>query len=254
MFDALANFSPLVYAVQYEPLIAMQGPNTREDNVVKYIGVFGPVSAEVHYTFGAGVGNLGPTALASGGNGEFAGHAKDDSGYGAALTYASGPFAAVVAYDQWNPAVTIGNPGSAKRAASALSYTIGPAKLMGGYRWASTKDGNDLTLLRDDYFWAGVNYQVTPAFNFILEYVYDNVKTQCVNSAAAPFNSPNPWQVNLMLDYTLSKRTDIYFSTAFAKNASLALDSTATNYAYGYYLEQGKNNQFGATVGLRHKF
>lgn len=59
LFDLLANFSPSGYATQYEPVVAQLGLNFRSDNTAKYTGVFGPVTAIAHWSFGNGVAGNG---------------------------------------------------------------------------------------------------------------------------------------------------------------------------------------------------
>lgn len=254
MFDAFANFSPLSYATLYEPAILQLGTNFREDNTVKYTGVFGGLTAEAHLSFGAGVPAVGLVPLAGGGAGEVPGHFRDDTAYGAGLIYNAGPFGAAISYDQWNPAVTVGSPGTAKKAGAAVNYKFGPAKLMAGYRWGDAKDSTGNSVVRDDYYWVGANYQATSALALTLAYYYDNLKTLRVNSAAPATNPANPWQVSLVTDYALSKRTDVYLTMAYSKNSGLNLDTSAIGFANGYFLSQGNTNQYGAAAGIRHKF
>lgn len=254
MFDAFVNFSPTGYALLYEPLFLQEGTNFREDNVVKYLGSFGGFTAEAHWSFGAGVPTVGVTPLAGSGVGQTAGHFRDDTAYGAALSYAAGPFGATVVYDQWNPAPTAGNAGNAKKLGTAVSFDAGFAKFMAGYRWGDTKTSTGVALTRDDYYWAGAQFRATPSFIVTLAYYYDNWKASRVSAGAPETNPPNPWQAALILDYFLSKRTDVYLTTAYARNAGLELDTVATGYAAGYYPEQGHSGQFGAAIGIRHKF
>lgn len=254
MWEAFANFTPLAYSPLYEPSTLLLGQNSRPDNTVKYSGTFGPLVANVHWTFGAGASQVGSAALAGSGAGETPGSVRDNSGFGASLIYAQGQFGAALAYDQWNPAVVTGNAGTAKKAGGALSYQLGRAKLMAGYRWGDTKDAAGVNLFRDDFYWAGVSYAATPAVNVDLGYYYDNAKLSRISSVAPSSNPANPWQISLRAAYSFSKRTDVYVTTAYAKNAGLNLDSTANGFASGYYLAQGNTDQFGAAVGLRHKF
>ncbi|WP_454739327.1 porin [Cupriavidus necator] len=254
IFEAFSNFTPLAYAPLYEPSSLLLGANNRSDNTVKYLGAFGPVTAVAHFTFGAGTGSLGSTALAGGGAGESAGHFRDNSGYGASVTYSGGAFGATIAYDQWNPAVTAGNAGSAKKAGTAVSYKYGPAKFVAGYRWGDTKDSAGNTLLRDDFYWVGVNYKATSAVSLDLAYYYDNPKTLRVSPTAPAISPANPWQVSFRAIYSLSKRTDLYMTTAYAKNSGLNFDTSANGFASGYFLSPGSDNQFGAAVGVRHRF
>ncbi|KWR76682.1 porin [Cupriavidus sp. IDO] len=256
MFEALANFSPTAYATQYEPVVLQSGANFREDNTVKYTGQFGPVTALAHYSFGVGLALPATVGVATpiGGNGENPGQFRRDTAYGAAVAYAAGPFGATIGYDQWNP--TIGtSSGTVKKAVIGASYTYGPAKIMGGYRWGQNKNAADVLIQRDDFYWIGANYQVTPAVGLTLEYNYDNVKNLFGDTHVA-----NPWQIAFVANYSFSKRTDVYLTTAYAKNAGLMMESLATTFANSlslgnsYTLANGQSNMFGAAVGIRHKF
>jgi predicted porin len=256
MFEALANFSPTAYSTQYEPVVLQSGANFREDNTVKYTGQFGPVTALAHYSFGVGLALPATVGVATpiGGNGENPGQFRRDTAYGAAVAYAAGPFGATIGYDQWNP--TIGtSSGTVKKAVVGASYTYGPAKIMGGYRWGQNKNAADVLIQRDDFYWIGANYQVTPAVGLTLEYNYDNVKNLFGDTHVA-----NPWQIAFVANYAFSKRTDVYLTTAYAKNAGLMMESLATTFANSlslgnsYTLANGQSNMFGAAVGIRHKF
>lgn len=254
LFDAFANFGPMSYSPMYEPSTYQLGNNFREDNTIKYAGTFGPLTALAHWSFGTGVSSLGTVPLAGAGAGETAGHFRDDNGYGAGVTYASGPFAVTAAYDQWNPAVTTGNAGRARKAGTAISYAVGPAKFMAGYRWGDTDTSAGTTLLRDNYYWIGANYNVNSALVLKLGYYYDDLKVLRVGATAPATNPKNPWQVSFNADYSLSKRTDVYLSMAYVKNSGLNFDSSPVGFAAGYFLSQGSSNQFGTAIGIRHKF
>nr|WP_211958713.1 porin [Cupriavidus numazuensis] len=260
LFDGTADFYPAYYAPQYTPIALVLGSNNREDNTIKYTGVFGPLTAVAHYSFGTGTAlpQTASTGVAIGGNGEIPGHARRDGAYGAALVYSKGPFSAMVSMDQFNP--TIGpaaNPssGSFKKYAGAMGYNFSSGRIMGGYRWGQNKSPSRDTYLRDDYFWLGGIYQFTPAFSMTIQYDYDNVKT-----VAGHANTANPWQINLIANYTLSKRTDLYLSTAYAKNAGLTLDTSLLSYTTtlslgnSYVPGNGASNMLGLSVGIRHTF
>ena len=252
-FDALANFSPMAFATQYDPVVALTGPNFREDNLLKYSGTFGPVTAVAHWSFGSGVAlpQVVAPGVALGGNGEAPGHFRRDTAYGAGLNYFAGPLGLAISYDQLNPSMGITggsiSSGSFKKAATAVSYSFGAAKLMGGYRWGQNKAPNGDTLQRDDLYWIGGTFQVTPALSIALSYNYQNLK-RLLDSTS----SPNPWQVGFLSSYSLSKRTDLYLTSAFSKHAGLMLDSAATVFANSlalgnsYALATGKDNMFGA--------
>ncbi|SPR98328.1 porin [Cupriavidus taiwanensis] len=245
MFDMMANFSPTGYATQYEPVVAQLGLNFRSDNTAKYTGKFGPVTAIAHWSFGNGVA----------GAGEVPGQFRRDTGYGAGLAWAAGPFGISAAYDQYNPTLNAaGGTGDFKKAAVAASYAFGPAKLMAGYRWGMNKAANDNNILKDNYYWIGANYQVTPALGLTLAYYYDDVKNLNLAANGVTNNIKNPWQISFVADYNLSKRTDVYLTTAYAKNAGVNFDTSAISFANGYFLGTGKDNMVGVALGIRHKF
>jgi len=253
LFQLLANFQPMAYAPQYEPIVAVLGLDFRSDNTAMYTGSFGPVTAQAHWSFGTGAPSMNPSG---GGNGQVPGQARRDSGYGAGVAYFAGPIGATLVYDQYNPSVPLGggafSSGTVRKAAVAGSYQFGNTlKVMGGYRWGQNKNVDGSVALRDDYYWAGVNYQATSALGLALDYSYQKLRT--INSA--PSAQPNPWQVALIADYAFSKRTDLYLTTAYARNAGLALDqATVDANATGYGLATGKTSMLGAAVGIRHKF
>ncbi|MBP0625272.1 porin [Cupriavidus consociatus] len=256
MFATLANFVPLRFATQYEPVGVIAGANFREDNMAQYTGVFGGLTARAHWSFGVGtvLPQVAPNFPAAGGNGEVPGQFRRDSGYGAGLSYLAGPFGVGIGYDQWNPTIGTGN-GSFKKAVVMASYALnGTAKVMGGYRWGQSKDQNSALILRDDFYWVGGQYRFSPALDFTLEYDYQNVKNLGRNTHIA-----NPWQIALIADYALSKRTDVYLTTAYSKNAGLAMESAAGNFATSlalnsYTLPNGQTSMIGVAVGIRHIF
>ncbi len=257
LFDVMANFVPAAYGTLYEPSAVLLGPNFREDNTAKYKGVFGPLSASAHWSFGAGLSlpQTAPGGVASGGSGEVPGQFRRDTAYGAGLSYNGGPFGVAAGYDQLNPTIGTGT-GTFKSAAVAASYTFGTtAKIMAGYRWNMNKDQRDVLIKRDDFYWIGASYKVIPALDLTVEYNYDNIKNLFGSTSVA-----NPWQVAFIATYGFSKRTDVYLTTAFSKNAGLTLDSAANGYASSlalgnsYALGRGESTMLGAAIGVRHKF
>jgi predicted porin len=262
IFDMMANFSPSGYATQWEPVVGLLGANFREDNMIKYGGAFGPVTVEAHWAFG-----------------ERAGSQTANSAYGIGANYFAGPFGLGVAYDEvkvLTAAEALGLSGGNdyardKRAAIAASYTVGPVKVMGGYRYGNTQTqstGAVSALLphRDDLYWLGVNYQATTALGLTLSYYYDNIKEATIGTTVVNPRKPQQW--NFIADYNLSKRTDVYFTASYARNASLNWDSigyvttAAGQQSIGYlpaasqtyFITPDSNSQLGAAIGIRHKF
>ena len=68
--------------------------------------------------------------------------------------------AAALGYDQFNPSIGSGSgSGSFRKAAVALSYSFGPARLIGGYRWGQNRGATGAVIGRDDYYWVGGIYR-----------------------------------------------------------------------------------------------
>ncbi|MEM5431728.1 porin [Cupriavidus oxalaticus] len=257
LFSTLANFVPARFATQYEPAAVIAGANFREDNVVKYTGKFGSFTAQANWSFGVGttLPQTNATVPGAGGSGEVPGQFRRDTAYGAGLSYLAGPVGLGLAYDQWNPTMGTGT-GTFKKAAVMASYAFNDsAKVMGGYRWGQNKDQTGRLVVRDDFYWVGGQYRLSPALDFTLEYDYQNIKNLGGSTSIS-----NPWQIALIVDYSLSKRTDVYLTTAYSKNAGLTLDSAASGFpsslALGnsYALANGQSSMFGAAIGIRHIF
>ena len=254
LFDMMYHASPMKYSSTYEPVFLQLGPNARADNTVKYTGTFGKVTTEAHYSFGVGVPKLALTPLSEGGSGESAEHPRDNTAFGLGLSYRSGGLTLTMVYDQWNAAVTTGKPGAAKKVGIASSYAFGATKIMGGYRWGSGKSHDDVVLLRDDYFWAGINHKLNSKIEVSLGLYYENVKELRVRSTAPLTKLPDIWQVSFNAVYSLSKRTDLYLTTAYSKNAGLNMDTSANGYAGGFFVAKGHSSQLGTAIGIRHRF
>jgi len=238
IFDTFANFTPTAYATMYEPVAVMTGLNFRSDNVVKYRAGFGGVNLRAHWTFGNGVN----------GAGEVPGQFRRDNGYGAGLNYAGQNVGAAIAYDQYNPTLSTGGlVGANKKTGGALSYAWTNVQVMGGYRWGQNKNNAGKTLFRDNFYWAGAVWTFQPV-TLTLAYYYDQIMNQ------PQANAKNPWQVSFIAEYNFSKRTEIYLTSAYARNAGLNLDTANNSFSTGYALGKGENNMLGVALGVRHKF
>ncbi|QQX84094.1 porin [Cupriavidus necator] len=253
-YDFGLQFDPMAISNKYSITAQDAAFASRADNSVKYIGTFGGLTASALYSAGA---NTGAGAL-----GEVPGSAKLGREFGANLTYAAGPFAVGAAYDEVNLAsanaagVVVNPDATIRRATVAGSYGFGPAKVYAGYRWAKGVDlgalpfqGQNIQAITgakasSNLYWLGVGYQVTPALSLTGAAYYQDFRGQ----------KGDPWSFVASADYAFSKRTDAYLSLGYVlnkNNSNLGLDgfgkvSTSAN-------GEG-DNQFGAVVGLRHKF
>ncbi|KJK22557.1 membrane protein [Burkholderiaceae bacterium 16] len=257
-FLTMGNFSPTGLAPEFEPVVGFAGPNFRENNMAKYEGKFGALSASAHWSFGER-----PGTLAAG------------SAYGVGLSYFMNDFGIGLGYDevktlstaQMSAASGSNDFGRDMRAMLGLSYTFGTVKLVASYRWGNSvapSSGTPTVLPhRDDMYWVGVSWDATPAARFTLAYYYDDIKRATIGSAVV--NPENPQQYVALADYNLSKRTDLFAGIVYARNASLNWDSIgylpngqSVGYlpatAQVYYKPPGARGQTGISMGIRHIF
>ncbi|WP_432258472.1 porin [Cupriavidus sp. TMH.W2] len=238
------QFDPMAIASKYSITSQDAAFASRADNSIKYVGTFGGLTANALYSFGS---NTGGAASAFQGNaGEVPGSAKIGREYSLSLTYAGGPFAIGAVYDETNLGILATPDAKTRRASVAGSYAFGPAKAFAGYRWAKGYDvggvipgviaGNKNS---SNLYWLGLGYQMTPAFSLTGAAYYQDFRG----------SGADPWTFVATADYALSKRTDAYLSMSYAKNkenSNLGVD--------GFGKTNASDNQFGAVVGIRHKF
>ncbi|WP_444633270.1 porin [Cupriavidus oxalaticus] len=241
-YDFGLIYDPMAISSRYGILAQDAAFASRADNTVKYIGKFGGLTASAFYSFNS--------------NGqEVAGAFRRGQEYGALLNYAAGPFSVGAAYDEVHGTVSTAGVDQSgqriRRATVGANYAFGPAKVYAGYRWAKAADGQTLpgatptpenpTAINgtSNLYWLGLGYQLTPAFSLSgAAYYQDFRKTDA-----------DPWSFVVTADYALSKRTDVYTSLSYALN-----DNNSTLGVNGFNTVQSGKDQFGAVVGLRHKF
>ncbi|MGY6257937.1 porin [Paraburkholderia caledonica] len=239
LYEQAVAFDPMGASSRYSVLSLDYAMAGRIDNSAKYTGVFGPLTAQAMYStrYDTGYGAEVPGAQITG---RF---------FSGAVTYAQGPFAASVSYEQRNSNTVATNTGTERRATAAASYVIGPVKGFAGYRYLRASNAflpvnpivvaNGSQASAANLYWAGAQYNVTPAFIITATGYY-----QDVHSTGA-----DPWLAVLCADYFLSKRTDLYATAGFAHNkdkSTLGVNGYGT-VAPGY-------NQTGITIGMRQKF
>ncbi|CAG9179149.1 Outer membrane porin protein [Cupriavidus laharis] len=261
-YDFGLQFDPMAIASNYS-ITAQDGAfQSRADNSLKYMGTFGGLTVNALYSFGWNTGGQ-PVVVngvtVAGNNGEVPGTWKIGREYSVGLTYAAGPFAVGAVYDETNQgfANNVNPDATLRRASLAGTYAFGPAKLFAGYRWAKGVDMGTIPFLGNtslqaisgakassNLYWLGAGYQVTPAFSLTGAAYYQDFR-----GAKA-----DPWLFVATADYALSKRTDAYLSLAYAynrDNSNLGVQGLGKTNVDA----TGKgDSQFGATVGIRHKF
>ncbi|QQX87209.1 porin [Cupriavidus necator] len=235
LFSIFGNYSPTAFATLYEPVVVIAGPLLREDNVVKYQADLGPLTAAAHWSFGEQAGTLPGSAA-----------------YGAGFDYRIGSFGVAAAYDNVNSAKVAGDYNRVQKAALGLRYQITPGLLVqAAYRYNNNGVRATNTAARDDLWWIGLNYQATRALALTGAFYYDNLKG--LYTATGRTNPANPWQLTLIANYALSKRTEVYVSSAYTKNASLNFESLGGPLG-AYQIAPNESSQFGMAVGMRHRF
>nr|WP_232470956.1 porin [Caballeronia hypogeia] len=239
MYEQAVQFDPMGASSRYSILSIDYAMAARIDNSVKYTGKFGPLTAQAMYStrYDTGYGAEVPGAEITG---RF---------FSGALTYATGPFAASVSYEQRNSNTVATNTGTERRAMAAASYDFGAVKAFGGYRYLRASNdflpvnpivvANGSEANAANLYYAGAQYMVTPAFQLTATAYYQDVHS----------TSADPWLAVLCADYFLSKRTDLYATVGFARNK----DNSALG-VNGYGTVAPGYNQTGVTIGMRQKF
>lgn len=274
--DLLVDYDPMAFA-NYSLLTQDPGLGARADKSVKYIGTFNGVTLSAFYSFGRDTSVRGM-------QGDQTADRKQGRQWGTSLNYAVGPIAIGAAYDaingagaddfgiydllpagssntvtginNWLRGLAAGNAATnsnntAKRFAVAGSYNFGPAKAFLGYRnlrsefnlSASDTSASALNYVyRSNTYWGGATWQATPETALTAAVYYSQNK-----------DMPKTVSYVLAADYNLSKRTDIYTNLTYVdNNKKNGIASTVSANSSERTLS-GKD-QFGAQVGIRHRF
>ena len=240
-YDFGLVYDPMAISTRYSITSIAPEYASRADNAAKYVGTFGGLTVAALYELPE-QRQRNPGVFSAGRE------------YGFTAMYGAGPFSVGATYDQSNGSTAASAGQSIRRASVAGTYAFGPAKVYAGYRWAKGYNGATLpgavasapgsVVSTANLYWLGLGYQLTPALSLTGAAYYQDFRN----------TSADPWQFVATADYALSKRTDLYTSVSYTKNksgSSLGVDgynsSTASNVISG-------GNQFGAVVGVRHKF
>ncbi|WP_233835812.1 porin [Paraburkholderia sp. ZP32-5] len=231
MYDILLRYDPMSFSPQYTWFPTTGSENSfsfraRNPNMVKYVGHFAGLTAIAGYSFGGDAESF-----------------QSSAAYGGGLDYDGGSFGAALAYDYRNGAINSSNTWTKSRNLSlSFRQDIGPATLKMGYEhylYNPTKGSSESQAL----WFAGVRYPVMSHIKTTAAYYYVQDKT--------PGNS-NTWMGVLSTQYSLSKRTALYATVAYAQ---------ATRGANGVFTPVGTtadtafaSNQTGVTLGMYHQF
>jgi len=251
-FDVLGKYDPLGMGNLPENSWQLFITGVRFDNTLKYTNTWGPVSAEVQYSFGE---KAGSTAIGS------------TTGLG--LSYDNGTFGVGV-FDQLSKDA---NSNKANIAGIGATLNVNPvtfylnyvnARRDAGFQIAASGSdgalanssmlGNANNTLRrtDNVVTAGMLYQATPKMGYTLAYMTDFVKNE--TSAG---NSGRLSTVYAVADYNLSKRTDVYLSLDYTRVSGGEVDNGALTNTVLQFVGAGlggAQSRTGVAVGLRTKF
>ncbi|MEA3128842.1 MAG: hypothetical protein QOF46_637 [Paraburkholderia sp.] len=278
-YVGLANqrWGTLTLGRQYDPIVDIIAPTTsngqwgglfshpsdidntdnafRVNNSVKYVTpTWSGLTAEAMYAFGGVAGDF-----------------RKESTIGAGADYHNGPFYLGAAYFYaTNPAQQfpdggfkpnaipgvsngegafgyVGNPANMQNIGVGAAYTAGPARITLAYTNTRFEDasgvaGNTVTFSNYE-IWG--QYHVTPVTTLGAGYTFTEAKVD-YNGAKPKYN-----QINLLADYALSKRTDVYLNAAYQKAAGGA---NADIYQGFPGSESSTTTQWVARAALRVRF
>lgn len=250
-FDTLGNYDPFGMGNMPENEWQLFLMGVRFDNTLKYSNSWGPVRAEVQYSIGgqAGSGQIGSTS-------------------GVGLTYTEGPLSLGIvgqqSIDQNSKKLNVAGVGA--------NYEIGSTTLYLNYfnakrdgQFAKSDDssgalantsllGNADNLLQrtDGVTTVGVQYRATPSTAYTLGYMVDSVKNETTSGANGRIST-----AYAVVNYYLSKRTDIYFGVDYTKVSGGEIDNgaqTNTILQFAGAPLDGMTSRTGVAIGLRTSF
>jgi predicted porin len=240
VYDQTVQFDPMGAAPRYSGFAIDYDWTGRADNSIKYTGAFGPISMSGMYS----------TRYDTGYGAEVPGAPTTGRLFSGSVSYAQGPVAATVVYEQRNSNTIETATDSERRVFAAASYDFGKLRALAGYRFlragAAFLPANPVrpapgsTAGYASLFWAGLRYQLTPAAQVTAAAYYQDVHRALSSTLMGVISG----------DYALSKRTDVYLTVAYARNdrnANLGVNGYGSTIATGY-------DQTGAVIGIRHRF
>lgn len=231
MYDTLIKYDPMVFGQQYTWLPTTGSADSfsfkaRLNNSVKYVGRYRGLTATADYSFGGDAGSF-----------------QSSAAYGGALDYDGGSWGGAVAYDYRNGAINSTSTWTKSRNWSAsLRKEFGDLVFLAGYEHYLYNPTKGLSV-SSALWWGGARYRLTTALRLTGAVYYQTNKTADVS---------NSWMGVVSADYTLSKRTDLYATVAYA---------AATRFGNDQYTATGVTsstafgpNQTAVTLGIRHRF
>ncbi|QYY27970.1 porin [Cupriavidus pinatubonensis] len=231
--EVLSSYEAMAFA--NNSIVGYQGGNytgLRYDNTVKYIKSFGGLQIAGAYTFG-----------------EVAGSVKNSSAAAGSLVYSSGPIEVGAVYQQtYNVSSAFFGAVPAAQASKQTVWGLGGTYKAGRsqYYLGYTNNHLDVADYRNNVGYVGTRFALNDALAFIGTFQYDWLRH--AGQSGKRLTTAG------MLDYSFSKRTDIYLEVDYThlQGAWIALNSApAFNNSGNTY---GNGSRLGVMAGVRHKF
>lgn len=227
----------------------------RVNNSVKYISPsIGGVTFEGMYAFGGVAGSFGQNSTIAAG----ASYSANGLYVGAAYFYAKNP---ATQFDEAsfvaNPAKPgvpvnagafgyVGSPANMQVYGVGGTYMIGQATL--GLDYTNTQFDGALGTTKAAKFF---NYEAWGTYRITAPLLVGAGYTFTDTSLGYSSAAPRYHQVNTMIDYALSKRTDVYVIGSYVRAAGATTAAIFNNSISG---PSSNNHQIVARIGIRHKF
>ncbi|GAB2900737.1 porin [Paraburkholderia jirisanensis] len=225
-----------VFQLANNALLSFEGGNItalRNDSMVKYTKSFGGLTISGQYTFGGVAGDVNANSVR-----------------GASVIYEGASFGAG-AFVQSSDDVSAAYYGAVPAALASRqlvwglggTYLVGPVKLYAHYENSQL----DIARYRNQTFSLGAAYTITPTWQLLGQTYLDKLKHPGANGDGTRFTA------GLVLDYFLSKSTDVYTELDYTK-LSGGWINLANNTALGTASLYGNASRLGVMLGMRHRF
>jgi predicted porin len=238
-YDFILPFDPMGYAPAYSWATAgnatsaatssAYGMTTAFDNILKYQGTFGGFKLGASYGFG-----------------EVAGDSSAGRRYVLGAGYAAGPFSAALTGERVNAPMSAAPQSKTTAYHLGLGWEINNAiALKAGARHFKQEPAAGGADLRANTYWAGVNWQATPALGLTAALYFQDQRNLATEA--------DPKMLVLRAKYALSKRTDLYAVTAHAR-ARNGQPVGLTRDVSPQGVTGFSDTQTGVMVGVQHRF
>lgn len=256
-------YGNLSFGRQYDEVVDYVGPimangrgtapiydidNTGNDwttsNAVKYISpVYRGLSASALYAFGGVAGQFSTNSVTSFGAGYTAGPLQ----IGAAYTSVRNPYATWFDSTGASSILIFGKYLAAARdlniAAGGISYKFGQLIARAGISHSDLTNSINGADAQFNIYMAQADYWVTPTLRLA-------AAVDVINGSIGSIDQhPKYRQYNLVADYYLSERTDLYMWAIYG-----TAGSGATQMQIGQLTASSTNEQFNINFGIRHRF